>query len=319
MKYQQVPDMAREASVIVLGCAWFGTAISEDESLALLDAFVEHGGNFLDTAHGYRQSETTLGKWLARRRRTDALVATKGGGSGMRRDSVRSQMDESLDRLQTDHVDFYWLHGDDPAVPVAEIIDWMNEFVDEGRTPAFGCSNWRANRIREATAHAASGGKRGFSASQIGWSVGRINEAVRPTSGQMFMDDETYAFHCETGLAQVGYSAQAGGFFGPKYAPAGPPPGLEANPNIIKYFASEANYARRAVAEKLAAEKGCSVNQIALAYLTNQTAFPGFAIAGAGTLDYLADACGAGDVVLTGEEVAALGCGSSEVTPHRQA
>lgn len=322
MRYQQIPGMASEASVIVLGCAWFGSTISEDESFALLDAFVERGGNFLDTAHGYMRwtpggegkSETALGKWLSGGRRDDVLVATKGADAGMERDVIRSQMDESLDRLQSDHVDFYWLHADDVGVPAGEIIDWMNEFVDEGRTPAFGCSNWKPVRIREANAYAADNGKRGFSASQLGWSLGRVNDAVRTAGGQQFMDDETYAFHRETGLAQVGYSSQAGGFFGPKYAPGGPPPGLEPNPNILKYYASEANYARRAAAGELAAVKGCSVNQVALAYLANQPAFPGFAIVGAGTLDYLADACGAGDIVLTPEEVDTLGRAHLEAT-----
>ena len=186
MKYQNLPGTEQRASVIVLGTAWYGTTIPESEAFGMLDAFAEHGGNFWDTANGYfrwrpggeGKSETTLGAWLKHNSRRDVLIGTKGADQGMDRQTIRHQLTESLERLGTDYVDFYWLHCDDPNVPVGEILDWLNELVDEGCFPAFGCSNWRVRRMHEAAKYAVDHGVRGFSASQIGWSLAQANPEV---------------------------------------------------------------------------------------------------------------------------------------------
>jgi len=312
LKHQNLPGTDRSASVIVLGTAWYGTTIAESDAFAMLDAFVERGGNFLDTANSYfryrpggeGKSETTLGAWLKHASRRDVLIGTKGADQGMDRRTIRDQLAESLDRLGTDFVDFYWLHCDDPNVPVGEILGWLNELVDEGRFPAFGCSNWRVARMREAAGYAAANGIRGFAASQIGWSLARVNPQVAGGS-QVFMDDETFAYHLETRMPLVGYSAQAGGFFAGKYDPDEPLPGTEPNPAILRFYGTDDNYAKLARVKKLAAGKGCTPNQLATAYLFSQS-FPGFAIAGCGNVAQVIDSAGAGDVELTPADVAAL-------------
>lgn len=313
MKYAPLPGTGSRASLIVLGTAWFGTAIAESDAFRLLDVYAEHGGNFLDTAHMYAnwvkggagKSETTIGKWLKRVERRKVLIATKGADLGMTRDGIRTQLAQSLERLGVDCVDFYWLHVDDPKVPAAEIIEWLNELVQETRVSAFGCSNWKIVRIQQANDHARQCGLRGFAASQIAWSLARANPAVTGGGNQVFMDDETFAFHLKTSFPLVAYSSQAGGFFAGNYDPKGAPPGVKPNPNIVSYYGTNENYARLTALKKMAVLKDCTPNQVALAYLMHQP-FPCFPIVGANTPARVADSCGAANVSLTYEDVRAL-------------
>ena len=311
MNYQSLSGMDQPASVIVLGAACYGTEIPEEDALALLDGFVAGGGNFLDTAHMYAQwvpggagaSETTIGKWLKRNDRSRVLIGTKGADKGMDRQSIRRQLSESLDRLGVDRVDFYWLHTDDPKVPPGDILEWLNELADEGSFGAFGCSNWRVDRMEQAAEYAAAHGVRPFAASQISWSLALANPQVVAGISQVFMDDDTFGWHRRVKMPLVAYSSQAGGFFAGKYDPAGPPPGTQPNANIIRLFGTKENYAKLEAVKKIAAKRGASPNQVALAYLFSQ-GFPGLAIVGPHTMAQLEDSLGAGNLTLSAAEVA---------------
>ncbi|MBI3986121.1 MAG: aldo/keto reductase [Lentisphaerae bacterium] len=313
MKFSSLPGTQQQASTIVLGCAWFGTDIPESRAFELMDTFAGQGGNFLDTAHMYAgwvpggagKSETTIGRWLKTVRRADVVVGTKGADQGMNEASIRRQLAESLTRLATDYVDFYWLHSDDPQTPAGEILGWLNRMADEGLFRSFGCSNWRLPRLREAAQYAKDHRLRGFAASQIGWSLARVTPEVAKAGSQVFMDDDTFAFHRNTGMPVVAFSSQAGGFFAGKYNPEGAPEGQKPNPAIVRYYGTPENHARLAAVRKFAGTRGRTANQVALAYLINQP-FPAFAIVGAGTRDYVLDACGAADLVLTAGDLAAL-------------
>ena len=135
--------------------------------------------------------------------------------------------------------------------------------------------------------------------------VGEALSKIKSIPAGQLMDDETLRYHRTCRLPIVAYSSQAGGFFAGNYDPAGPPPGVTPNPNIVRYYGTDENYARLALAKKLASQKGCSPNQIALAYLLNQS-FPTFAIVGANTPERVADSCRAADVILTEAEVRLL-------------
>ena len=321
MRYDTLPGTRKKASVIALGTAWYGSDIPEERSFLLLDTYVELGGNFVDTAHSYMRwggrgeakSELTIGKWLQGQDRKSVLIGTKGADMGMDEETISRQIFESLDRLGTDTIDFYWLHADDPKVPVGEILGWLNRWTDEGLIRAFGCSNWRVPRVRGAAEYAALHAIRGFAASQIGWSLARMRPEALSGGGQVFMDEDTFSYHRQTGLPTVVYSSQAGGFFAGKYDPETPTPKTEPNPNIVRCFGSDENYARLAAVKKMAADKGCTPNQLALAYLTNQP-FPVFPIAGPNGVDQVRDTCGAGDIVLSAEECGELTCRG--VGPH---
>ncbi|GGK70100.1 aldo/keto reductase [Ornithinimicrobium pekingense] len=157
-----LPGSTVEIFPVNLGGNAFGWTADESTSFAVLDRFVELGGTFVDTADSYAawvddvggQSETILGRWLAARgSRDDVAVATKvarkPGREGLAHDTVVAALEESLDRLQTDHVDLYYAHYDDEEVPVAEQVATFDGLVRDGRVRAVGLSNFSPERMRE--------------------------------------------------------------------------------------------------------------------------------------------------------------------------
>lgn len=151
-----------------LGGNAFGWTADEDATSAVLDRFVELGGTLVDTADSYAawldgnggQSETLIGRWLAARGARDRVlvatkVARKPGREGLAHDNVVAALDESLQRLQTDHVDLYYAHYDDEEVPVADQVRTFDELVRSGRARSVGLSNYSPGRMREwfETAH----------------------------------------------------------------------------------------------------------------------------------------------------------------------
>jgi aryl-alcohol dehydrogenase-like predicted oxidoreductase len=152
---------------IGLGTSRLGADGSRADAYALLDAFVDHGGTLIDTAAIYSdwipgergRSETVIGEWLAARgSRNKVKLSTKGahppiGDMSVGRcdpASLRADVEQSLRRLRTDHIDLYLLHRDDPKVPVTDIFGTLGEFVKEGKIGAAGVSNWDVSRIAQA-------------------------------------------------------------------------------------------------------------------------------------------------------------------------
>ncbi|MRJ77097.1 aldo/keto reductase [Aeromicrobium sp. SMF47] len=149
-------------SALGIGCNAFGTRIDQDRTTAVVDAALEHGVTFFDTADSYGrgQSETLLGTAL-RGRRDEVVLATKfgmdmggvNGDDGGRRGTaayVRTAVEASLRRLGTDHIDLYQLHTPDPTTPMEETLGAMNELVVEGKVRAIGSSNLQAWQVVDA-------------------------------------------------------------------------------------------------------------------------------------------------------------------------
>ena len=146
----------------------FGWTVDERTSFALLDAFVDAGFNLIDTAdvysrwvpgHAGGESETIIGRWLqASGKRSRIVLATKAGmemgpgQSGLSRRYLRSAVEASLRRLQTDHIDLYQSHDDDPATPMDETLGAYAELIREGKVRAIGASNFSAARLALALA-----------------------------------------------------------------------------------------------------------------------------------------------------------------------
>jgi aryl-alcohol dehydrogenase-like predicted oxidoreductase len=156
------PVLSR-VSRLCLGGNVFGWTMSEDESFAVLDAYADSGGNFLDTADSYSlwvdghqggESETIIGRWMKARGNRDALIlATKFGQLiGVRAGNVRASIEGSLRRLQTDYIDLYYAHVDDAGVPLEETLGVLDELVKEGKVRAIGASGYSAARLAEALA-----------------------------------------------------------------------------------------------------------------------------------------------------------------------
>src|SRR5438874_2331880 len=145
MQYRQLGIADLNVSALCLGGNVFGWTCDEQASFAVLDAFVEHGGNFIDTADVYSswvpghvggESESILGKWMAaRKNREHVIIATKVGNrmaqdptkEGLSRQHIMAGVEESLRRLQTDYIDLYQAHIDDQKTPLEETLSAFNE------------------------------------------------------------------------------------------------------------------------------------------------------------------------------------------------
>jgi aryl-alcohol dehydrogenase-like predicted oxidoreductase len=321
MRYHLIPKTRLRAARICLGTCFYGTAIPRDDAWAMLDTFGQQGGNWADSAHCYASwlpdgegaSERTLGGWVqARGVRQEFLIATKGGDPDLkaggpprlRPEEITHDLYESLERLGTDYVDLYWLHRDNPSVPVDEIIAILNEHRAAGRIREFGASNWTVRRQQDAAAYAGRHRLATFAAAEIGFSLAPVNRE-RSDHNVIFMDDGTLQDYCRTRIPVMAFSAQAEGWFSGKY---GRNTVLSDTPQARRaadLYACEENLARLERAQHLAAQHGCSANQIALAYLLAQP-FLVFPIVGCRNVKQVLDSCGATKIRLTPTEVAWL-------------
>jgi aryl-alcohol dehydrogenase-like predicted oxidoreductase len=149
----------------MLGGNVFGWTVEEPVSFEILDAYVDAGLNFIDTADIYStwvtghtggESETIIGKWLKRSgKRSKIVLATKVGmqmpaGKGLKRDYILKEVEDSLRRLQTDHIDLYQSHEDDPSTPLAETLGAFADLIKQGKVRAIGASNYSADRLAES-------------------------------------------------------------------------------------------------------------------------------------------------------------------------
>ena len=165
-----------EVSVVGLGCNNFGWRIDEAATRRVVDAAIDAGINFFDTAdiYGGTKSETFLGRALGARRGR-VLVASKfgmevaPGKKGARPEYLKQAVDESLRRLGTDYIDLYQLHQPDPSVPIADTLGALDDLVRAGAVREIGCSNFSAAQLREA--EAASRGRSRFVSVQNEYSL----------------------------------------------------------------------------------------------------------------------------------------------------
>ncbi len=142
---------------LCLGGNVFGWTADKDASFAVLDAYVEAGGNFIDTADTYMRpnmgtSERIIGEWMASRGNRDELViATKvGSDGGLSAANIAAHVDGSLERLQTDRIDLYYAHKDDGSVPVVETVRAFDQTVRDGKVLQVAASNVPPDRLRES-------------------------------------------------------------------------------------------------------------------------------------------------------------------------
>jgi len=157
-----------KVSPLAFGGNVFGWTADEATSMQLLDRFVDEGFNFIDTADMYSrwapgneggESETVIGKWLSKSGKRDkVIIATKlgmemgPGKKGLAPAYIRSAVEDSLKRLQTDYIDLYQSHTDDAATPLADTLGAYDELIKAGKVRAIGASNYSADRFEEALA-----------------------------------------------------------------------------------------------------------------------------------------------------------------------
>ncbi len=298
----------RQVSVIGLGSGEFGGTCAESLARDILDTYTELGGCFLDTARVYGdfvtpkngESEKVIGRWMTARHCRDRIfLSTKGGHpplqdmtrSRLSREEIRRDMAESLEDLQTDHVDIYWLHRDDPRRDVGEIAETLHSLVEDGSTRMVGVSNWHPDRILEALRYARDHGLAEISANQLQFSLARPLHIADPSL--VAMDADSYRMHMETRMVCCCFSSQARCFLS-RLDRLGP----DTPESLRRAYESPENLAILERVRTVRRETGMSVRAIALSYLTSQP-FPTFALVGARSPEQLLDLKEAGDARLT--------------------
>jgi aryl-alcohol dehydrogenase-like predicted oxidoreductase len=309
MRQRRLPGTELDVSEVCFGMGGFGTTTQGEKTDRLVSAYLEAGGNFFDTAHCYLfweengdgASERELGACLRRLGVRDrVVVATKGGhpdaGAAYRRpddylsaETLTSDIDESLERLAEEHIDLYYLHRDDPRIPVEEIIGFLNGEIARGRIRALGASNWSVQRIAAANDYAARQGLKGFAVSSVMCSLADPDWKIGPEPTMRYVTQEEERWHTATRMPIVAYSATGTGYFARTADPTKP----AANP---------ANEARRDRARSLAAQLGVSPTQIAVAWLLHQP-YPILPLFGTTNPAHLTEILDSLTIRLTPEEV----------------
>lgn len=264
-------------SPLCFGGNVFDWTVDEAMSFRLLDRLAEAGINFVDTADGYSrwvpghvggESETIIGNWLKARRGRDRLViATKVGadmGDGRKGLSARwiaQAIEDSLRRLQTDYVDLYQAHFDDPETPFEETLGAFEKLIRAGKVRAIGASNLSADRLSEALEVAARTGLPRYETLQP-----RYNLFDRPSfEGPL---EQTCVEH---GLGVISYYALAAGFLTGKYRSAADVERSSRKWAIDNYM-NDRGMRILAALDALAAELGATQGQVALAWLMRKPA-----------------------------------------------
>ncbi len=293
-----IPGLPKPSSVLALGFEDFRTFFS---GAILLDAFFEAGGNLFDTGYVYGggYTEKLLGEWLKNRGvREQSVVIGKGAHSPLcYPDVIGKQLAQSLDRLQTDHVDIYFMHRDNPDVPVGEFVDAMDREVKAGRIRGpFGGSNWTMARMDEAIAYAERTGKQKPGALSNNFSLAEMLVPIWPGCVTA-STDKWKAWLTARQMPNFAWSSQARGFFTER---AGRD--KRDNEEMVRTWYSEQNFQRRDRAIELGQRLGKSPIHVALAYVLAQP-FPSVPLIGPRTLDELDDSLRALDISLSKDDL----------------
>ena len=281
MRYGEIPGLNKPVPRVVQGSTMIGSDLDEAKSFALLDQVFELGCNAIDTAHVYSggNSERVIGRWLQARGLRDKIVLiTKGAAHSEDRRrmtpfDITSDLHDSLARLKTDYVDLYLLHRDDPSAPVEPIIDILNEHRQAGRLRAFGASNWSHPRIEAANAYARANGLESFVASSPQFSLADQIEEPWPLCLTISGPREAAAreWYAQTQMPLLAWAPLASGFFSGRFRRDNLHTFGEREWDrvCVRAYASEANFQRLDRAGILAAEKGLTAAQVAVAYVMN--------------------------------------------------
>ena len=269
MEKRHIGNSDLEVGILGLGCNNFGMKIDYEASKTVLDAALDAGIDFLDTAdiYGETQSEEFMGRALEGRRES-VVIATKFGGLRMRskkpwgtRDYIVECVEASLQRLRTDRIDLYQLHYPDPKTPIQETLEGLQALVDSGKVRAIGCSNFSADMLEEAGSAVGEG--MGFATIQNEW-----NLLEREVEAEVVPAAE------KGGLSLLPYFPLASGMLTGKYRRG---EGFAEGTRLAvmnDYFgaiASEQNFDKVEALTSFAQEAGHDILELAIGWLASQT------------------------------------------------
>ena len=308
MKKRTLGRSGLEIAPLVFGGNVLGWTADEATSFRLLDRFVERGFNAIDTADSYSQwapdlsggeSETVMGKWLARRgRRDDVLIMTKVGSlearKGLKAGNIAAAVEDSLRRLQTDYLDVYFAHIDDHGVPLEETLAAFSKLVEAGKVRAIGASNYNAGRLREALGISAERELPRYEVIQPGYNLYE----------RAGYEDELAGLAQEEKLGVVSYFSLASGFLTGKYRSKDDLKGA-ARAAFLEGFFDQRGMKLLDSLRKVSDDVGATPAQVSLAWLMTR---PGVTapIASATSLEQLDDILAAAEVTLPRNALDAL-------------
>lgn len=279
-KYGQIEGIEKPVSKMFFGTATLPMLKGENVN-HLLDAAMTYGINAFDTARGYGAAENSLGQWMKdRNNREHVVILSKCGNCAMdgsvcvNREVIEKELEESLKALQTDYIDIYLLHRDDPNTPVSEIIDTLNEVQEAGKVKIFGVSNWTTERIDEANAYASAHGKKEFTVSSPNF--GLAEQITDPWGGGCVTitgeeNASARAWYRKNQMPVLAYSSLARGLMSGKIQSSQEEQAADLlDPFCVKGYVCHENFERLARCEELAEKKGCSVSQLAVGWMFTQ-------------------------------------------------
>jgi len=289
----------------------FGWTVDEAGTYSLLDALVDAGLNFIDTADVYSrwvpgnqggESETLIGKWLKRSGKRDRmLIATKVGmemgpdAKGLAPAYIRRSLEASLARLQTDHIDLYQSHQDDPDTPLTDTLAEYAKHIESGKVRAIGASNYTAVRLSEALIASERHSLPRYESIQPEYNLYR-RESFESGLQSLVKTQQ---------MGTINYYALASGFLSGKYrspADAGKSP---RGRKIVETYLNDRGYRILKALDEVAEDAGCTPAQAALAW---QIAQPGITspIVSATSLEQLDELVKAASLTLTHDQLAKL-------------
>jgi aryl-alcohol dehydrogenase-like predicted oxidoreductase len=312
MNYRQLGRTDLEVSELCLGTMQFGWTADEQSAFGVMDAFVEAGGNLIDTADVYSNwakdnpggvSEQMIGRWMKARGNRDRIVlATKArgrmwdglDGEGLGRAHLVRACEDSLRRLDTDHIDLYQSHWLDAGTPIEETLRALDDLVRAGKVRCIGCSNHPAWRLCKALWTSDKLGLVRYDSLQPHYNLAYRAEFER----------ELKPLCEEEGLGVLPYSPLASGFLTGKYRCHQVPASARASRIQERYF-NDRGFALLEALDDVAAERGLTPAQTALAWLLTQPNIT-CPIVGANSVEQLKESLGAVGVRLSPEEMATL-------------
>ena len=267
-----------KVAALCLGGNTFGWTTAQKASEAVLDAYMEAGGNFIDTADVYSrwvpgnkggESEIVLGTWMAaRRNRPDVVMATKVCGpmgpgpndGGLSRQHIMQGVEASLKRLQTDYIDLYQAHWDDRGTPLEETLRALDDLVRQGKVRYVGASNYVAFRLTRALWESERHGYARY-------------ECLQPKYNLVFRDEyerELEPLCLEQNVGVIPYSSLASGFLSGKYRRGEGLPTTARAAGVQKTYMTERGFTVLAAVEKVAAGLGVTPTQVAISWLAHR-------------------------------------------------
>ncbi|TCZ74863.1 aldo/keto reductase [Flaviaesturariibacter aridisoli] len=261
---------------IALGTNVFGWTIDEARSFRILDAFVDAGFNLIDTADVYStwkpgnsggESETIIGRWLRQSGKRDRIVlATKvggdmgQGGKSLKKEYIHRAVEDSLRRLQTDHIDLYQAHWDDETLSVGEPIEAFAELIEAGKVRAIGASNFSGERLREALVFSGQYGLPRYETFQPEYNL---------YNRERFEKEYAPLVQAE-GLGVISYYALASGFLSGKYRKPEDAHKSARGGSVLQKYVNERGLRILAALDAVAERYQSSLTSVALAWTMAQ-------------------------------------------------